>query len=60
MTPNPGSKAAIEQGCKCPQMDNNWGAGIGWVVDGEPMFCYNLECPLHGHLLQEAQDVTTD
>ena len=56
MTPNPGSGAAIKQGCTCPQMDNNWGAGIGKDEKGVTLFWYNSECPLHGNLLQEVQN----
>lgn len=41
--PNPGSKAAKANGCKCPMVDNNYGAGRG---DGS--FYVNLTCPLHG------------
>lgn len=45
--PNPGSDAAIKQGCTCPVLDNGHGKGVGgngekhgwWVTAG---------CPLHG------------
>jgi len=47
-TPNPGSIEAIDQGCKCPRMDNHWGAGIGKDENGEPLFWINADCPLHG------------
>ena len=43
--PNPGSKAAEEQGCTCPVMDNCYGKGIN--RDGET-FWFNENCPLHG------------
>ena len=42
MTPNPGSDAAIKQGCTCPVMDN----AHGRRADG--MFWINAECPVHG------------
>lgn len=46
-TPNPGSDAAIKQGCTCPVLDNGHGRGVGgngekhgwWITEG---------CPLHG------------
>jgi hypothetical protein len=53
MTPNPGTKEAIEQNCTCPILDNNWGAGIGKNDKGETLFWYSLDCPLHGHLLTD-------
>jgi hypothetical protein len=53
MTPNPGSDEAIEQGCTCPIIDNNHGAGIGKDEKGETLFWYSLDCPLHGHLLTD-------
>lgn len=45
-TPNPGSDEAIKQGCKCPVLDNNHGRGIAGF-DGDVMFWYNGNCPLH-------------
>ncbi len=45
---NPGSREALDRGCKCPVLDNNHGAGIGKDPDGETMFWINDECPLHG------------
>lgn len=51
--PNPGTKKAIEQGCTCPVMDNNYGAGIGQDKNGETLFWYSQDCPLHGHLLTD-------
>lgn len=44
-TPNPGSDEAIEQGCKCPVLDNAHGRGVN--RNGE-MFWFNAGCPLHG------------
>jgi hypothetical protein len=46
---NPGSDAAIEQGCACPVTDNRHGQGCGWKDhDGNPLFWINEACPLHG------------
>jgi len=42
--PNPGSKAAIEQGCTCPVMDNEYGAGY---MGMEGVFIYSGGCKLH-------------
>ena len=48
---SPGSKAALEEGCLCPVLDNNHGEGIPVKAeDGREskMFWRNDECPLHG------------
>lgn len=45
--PNPGSPEAIEQGCKCPVMDNHNGMGL-ITGDGQPKFWINFDCKLHG------------
>ena len=43
--PNPGSEAALQQGCKCPVLDN--AHGMGWHgIDG--IFVISESCPLHG------------
>lgn len=43
-TPNPGSAEAIEQGCKCPILDNNHGRFAPWPPDG----WWNAgNCPVH-------------
>jgi hypothetical protein len=52
MTPNPGSKEAIEQNCKCPVMDNHNGKGFHYGTD-EPCFWINAECPLHGEKVEK-------
>jgi hypothetical protein len=44
-TPNPGSDAAVKQGCTCPVMDNGHGKGFLW--DGASVFWINEGCPLH-------------
>jgi hypothetical protein len=46
--PNPGSREALDQGCKCPVYDNSHGQGIGKDESGEEMFWINADCPLHG------------
>jgi len=44
--PTPGSREASEQGCTCPVLDNNHGAGFPW--GGEGMSFWITEgCPLH-------------
>lgn len=43
--PNPGTKEAIEKGCKCPVIDNHYGKGI--LINGEPSFWYTESCELH-------------
>ena len=42
--PNPGSDAAVEQGCTCPVMDNGHGRGA-YGVAGQ--FWITESCPLH-------------
>lgn len=42
--PNPGTRAAIEQGCICPVMDNNHGQWPPYPPDG---WWLNPDCPLH-------------
>ncbi len=49
--PKPGSPEAIKQGCKCPVLDNNHGAGFPVTdTDGKKQTGYwmNGECQLHG------------
>ena len=53
MTPNPGSQEAIEQGCKCPVMDNRRGKGVYIDKNGEPVFWYSGICKIHKHKLPE-------
>lgn len=43
--PNPGSDEALEQGCQCPVLDNNYGEGSDW---GPDKFWISGLCPLHG------------
>ncbi len=50
--PNPGSPKAVEQGCKCPVMDNHNGEGFH-MGDNGPMFWMVRACPLHGNGMEE-------
>ena len=46
--PNPGSKEAVRQGCRCPVFDNDHGKGCGYSdSDGKPVFWYSPVCPVH-------------
>ena len=42
--PNPGSKAAIQKGCTCPVIDNEYGAGY---MGMEGIFIYSGGCRVH-------------
>lgn len=42
--PKPGSKEAIERGCKCPVMDNHHGKGL---PNGD--YWISADCPLHSN-----------
>ena len=53
----PGSFQAVIDGCQCPIMDNGNGAGAYVDHDGNRVFWYSAECPLHG---PEANDVAPD
>ena len=50
---NPGSDEAIKEGCTCPVMDNYHGEGAYRDSDGNPVFWYSGDCPVHG----KAEDV---
>ena len=51
-TPNPGSDAAIKQGCTWPVLDNARGKGI--MGDGEKHgYWISSGCPLHGSKEEE-------
>ena len=43
--PDPGTKEAIEMGCTCPVMDNEYGKGY---MGREGVFIYTANCPIHG------------
>ena len=48
--PNPGSREAVKQGCRCPILDNGHGRGyMGGVKDkdGNTLFVYLASCPVH-------------
>jgi len=51
--PNPGSKEAIAQGCKCPVMDNNRGAGVPNGHGNPPVFWYSSDCVVHTEAVNE-------
>jgi hypothetical protein len=55
-TPNPGSQAAQDQGCLCPILDNENGAGFPFGPKGETSFWINEACPLHV-IEKEGEDV---
>lgn len=56
MTPNPGSKDAIAQGCTCPVLDNGYGRGVT-QIDGQWTFWISATCPVHrAHNPQEDDD----
>lgn len=48
--PNAGSDQAIDLGCTCPIMDNEYGKGYMGMED---VFVFNTQCPLHGEALKE-------
>jgi hypothetical protein len=49
-TPNAGSDEAVDLGCTCPIMDNEYGKGYMGMED---VFVFNTQCPLHGEALKE-------
>jgi len=61
-TPNPGSDAAIDAGCRCAVLDNCHGQGFPWPrTDGRdpeeyPSFYVNESCPLHGGHTVDSED----
>ena len=42
--PNPGTQEAIDKGCTCPVLDNEYGRGYMGVSG---MFVYTGGCPVH-------------
>lgn len=52
--PAPGSPAAHERGCICPEMENQMGKGVAHhhtdhvAQEVSPHFCINQDCPIHG------------
>ena len=47
--PDPGTEEAIEMGCTCPVMDNEYGRG--WCGQ-EGVFVFNMGCPVHKQVLE--------
>jgi hypothetical protein len=45
---SPGSESAIKMGCLCPILDNRNGHGAYIDTNGNPVFWFNNDCPLHG------------
>ena len=52
----PGSPSAIDKGCLCPVIVNNHGKGAFVNTEGEAVFWYNKDCPLHG----QADDINPE
>lgn len=48
--PDPGTEEAIEMGCICPVMDNNYGEGY---MGMEGVFVFNCNCPVHGDEIKQ-------
>ncbi len=46
--PNPGSHEAVEKGCLCPVLDNNYGQIAPWPENG---WWITDDCPLHGGVI---------
>lgn len=44
--PNPGSQAAIDEGCTCAVMDNHYGRGVP-TKSGSNIFWISGDCPVH-------------
>jgi hypothetical protein len=57
--PNPGSDAAVGQGCLCPTSTNNQGQGFALAGLDGPNFCINPDCPLHGWKEEEQEQIPT-
>jgi hypothetical protein len=55
--PNPGSPAAIIQGCTCPVPDNNHGKYSPWPPDG---WWTDGNCPVHKIAPKENDDPPVD
>ena len=47
--PNPGSKEAQKQGCKCPVIDNHYGKGFPYPGVKGPAFYISSVCPIHAN-----------
>lgn len=59
LIPSPGSPEAVERGCTCPELDNRFGLGAGWVQgeDGKMKMGFDVEpdCPLHGERKEDGE-----
>lgn len=53
---NAGSPLAQKHGCTCPILDNCYGKGAYNDKDGNPLFWFNEDCPLHGQKLTEKEE----
>ena len=52
--PNPGSDAALLQGCTCPVLDNGHGRVPPMrTADGKDAWWMHADCPLHGQQEEE-------
>lgn len=51
--PNPGSREALDQGCRCPIVDNNRGRFAPWPPDG---WVVNEGCPVHAPTNEDKTD----
>ena len=51
--PNPGSDDAIEQGCRCPVMDNAHGHGYLGVAG---TFVYSASCEMHWRQWRQGEE----
>jgi hypothetical protein len=49
--PNPGSAQAVNLGCRCPVIQNHWGAGVKQLGGGRK-FWVAEECPLHAERIR--------
>ena len=49
--PNPGSIKALQLGCTCAIIDNNFGGGASGSLDGKPLFWITTGCPVHAPMV---------
>jgi hypothetical protein len=54
--PNPGSDEAVDMGCICPVLDNDYGNGLPYL---EGAFWITQGCPIHApDIIEEEEDET--